>query len=247
MGDEGKFSLLRKILGALGLSPEAVDELIRRVADLLSDRKGKLADEFPYHLRDDFLSAAEHNFYLVLNRAVSDWAVICPKVSLSDVFFAKASEYGRRLAYTNKIDRKHIDFLLCDPQTVRPLVGIELDDKSHRRKDRQERDRFVEEVFRVAKLPLVRIPVQRTYNVDELGALLRQYAGLGDAQASVRQGPIEREMAETGIPTCPKCGSQMVLRTAKRGSRSGTQFWGCSNYPRCRGVQQYESVSQSAE
>jgi len=183
----------------------------------------------------------------VFNRAVSDWAVICPKVSLGDLFFAKGSEYGQRMAYTNKIDRKHIDFLLCDPQTVRPLVGIELDDKSHRRKDRQERDRFVEGVFRAAKLPLVRISVQRAYNVGELGVLLRQRVGLGDAQAGVCQGPIERVAAETGIPACPKCGSSMVLRTAKRGSKIGSQFWGCPNYPRCRGVRQYESVSQSAD
>jgi len=247
MSDEDKYSLLRKILRALGLSPEAVDELMKRVAELLFDRKGKPADQFPYHLRDDFLSAAEHSFYLVLNRAVGDWAVICPKVSLSDVFFAKASEYGQRLAYTNRIDRKHIDFLLCDPQTVRPLVGIELDDKSHRRKDRQERDRFVEEVFRAAKLPLVRMSVQRSYDVRELGALLRQHARLGDGKASVRQGPVERVVAETGIPTCPKCGSPMVLRTAKRGSKPGSQFWGCPNYPRCHGVRQCESVSGSAE
>ena len=247
MSDEGKFSLLRKILGALGLSPEAVDGLVRRVAELLSDLQEKPTDEFPYHLRDDFLSAAEHNFYLVLRRAVSDWAVVCPKVSLGDVFFAKASEYGQWLAYTNKIDRKHIDFLLCDPQTVRPLVGIELDDSSHRREDRQERDKFIEGVFRAAKLPLVRIAVHRTYNVGELGELLRQYARLGYAQASVHQAPTEREVAETGIPTCPKCGSPMVLRTAKRGSRRGTQFWGCSNYPRCHGIREYEAVSQSTE
>lgn len=36
---------------------------------------------------------------------------------------------------------------------------------------------------------------------------------------------------------CPKCGNSMVLRTAKRGGSSGSQFWGCSAYPRCRVVQ----------
>jgi len=33
---------------------------------------------------------------------------------------------------------------------------------------------------------------------------------------------------------CPKCGSEMVLRTATRGSKTGGQFWGCSSYPLCR-------------
>ena len=36
---------------------------------------------------------------------------------------------------------------------------------------------------------------------------------------------------------CPKCGEPMVLRTAKKGSNSGNQFWGCSGYPSCRTVQ----------
>ncbi len=36
------------------------------------------------------------------------------------------------------------------------------------------------------------------------------------------------------IPTCPTCGTKMVLRTAKKGTRAGNQFYGCRNYPRCR-------------
>jgi ssDNA-binding Zn-finger/Zn-ribbon topoisomerase 1 len=35
-------------------------------------------------------------------------------------------------------------------------------------------------------------------------------------------------------PICPKCGIQMVLRTAQRGPAAGSQFWGCSNYPTCK-------------
>jgi ssDNA-binding Zn-finger/Zn-ribbon topoisomerase 1 len=33
---------------------------------------------------------------------------------------------------------------------------------------------------------------------------------------------------------CPKCGSRMVLRTAKRGARAGERFWGCERYPACK-------------
>lgn len=33
---------------------------------------------------------------------------------------------------------------------------------------------------------------------------------------------------------CPKCGSALVLRTAKRGKSVGSQFLGCSRYPNCR-------------
>lgn len=33
---------------------------------------------------------------------------------------------------------------------------------------------------------------------------------------------------------CPKCGKQLVLRTARRGANAGRQFYGCSNFPKCR-------------
>ena len=35
---------------------------------------------------------------------------------------------------------------------------------------------------------------------------------------------------------CPKCGSDMVMRESKKGPNQGQQFWGCSNFPKCRGV-----------
>jgi restriction system protein len=35
---------------------------------------------------------------------------------------------------------------------------------------------------------------------------------------------------------CPECGSAMVKRSAKRGSNAGNMFWGCTNYPRCKGT-----------
>ena len=38
---------------------------------------------------------------------------------------------------------------------------------------------------------------------------------------------------QSDIP-CPRCGSPMVLKTAKQGANAGNQFWGCSQFPRCR-------------
>jgi restriction system protein len=36
--------------------------------------------------------------------------------------------------------------------------------------------------------------------------------------------------------TCPKCGSAMVRRSARRGSNAGQAFFGCSQYPACHGT-----------
>lgn len=40
----------------------------------------------------------------------------------------------------------------------------------------------------------------------------------------------------TGVPFCPVCQSRMVKRTAKRGANAGTEFWGCTRYPDCKGA-----------
>lgn len=44
------------------------------------------------------------------------------------------------------------------------------------------------------------------------------------------------QAAATATPACPKCSKAMVRRTAKKGANSGNEFWGCSDYPRCRGT-----------
>ncbi len=44
------------------------------------------------------------------------------------------------------------------------------------------------------------------------------------------------DFEEVKIPFCPKCGSVMALRTAKKGAYSGNNFWGCSKYPKCKGL-----------
>ncbi len=36
--------------------------------------------------------------------------------------------------------------------------------------------------------------------------------------------------------SCPKCGSLMVIREAKRGANAGKQFYGCSTFPKCRAM-----------
>lgn len=40
----------------------------------------------------------------------------------------------------------------------------------------------------------------------------------------------------TDEPVCPKCGATMIKRKANKGNNVGNEFWGCSNFPKCRGI-----------
>jgi ssDNA-binding Zn-finger/Zn-ribbon topoisomerase 1 len=43
-------------------------------------------------------------------------------------------------------------------------------------------------------------------------------------------------MTINASPKCPNCGSLMSLKQAFRGPYSGHKFWGCDDFPRCRGL-----------
>jgi hypothetical protein len=201
---------LTAILRAFGLKP-----------------KDKPVEKLPYVARESVLSAAETSFFHLLHSVVSSNYHICLKMRLADIFQIKTRE--KYMSYFNKISQRHIDFLVCHPKTVKPILAIELDDSSHSRKKRQERDEFVNKAFKSAGLPLIRISASRTYNTKELVAGLRRYlpelANQNDTQT-----PNSR------IPQCPKCGSQMVVRSVKKGEHKGKQFYLCSTYPECRGA-----------
>ncbi|MFZ5814456.1 MAG: DUF2726 domain-containing protein, partial [Bacillota bacterium] len=183
-----------------------------------------VAQRLPYNLRRAFLSPAELSFYHVLRLAAGEQYAISCKVGLSDIFYV--AQKDGRMSWHNKIDRKHVDFLLCNAQSMLPIAGIELDDASHYREDRYERDAFVDEVFQAAGLPLFHMPARRSYSVEELRESLGEVLTMAPPAATVT-------VAKGETPTCPRCGVPMVRRAARK---NGSPFWGCKNYPQCREI-----------
>lgn len=250
MESEKKFGLLRQLLRTIGLSREAADDIVNWIVDLLAGESekdnGGPSLEFPYQLRPHFLSPAEGKFYDALRICVGNQVVIQCKVGLRDLFEVKAEDQSRQRIYTNKIDRKHVDFICCDAVTMRPLYAIELDDRSHQRADRQARDIFVDGVFKAGRLPLIHIPVKASYNQAELKAQLATVIGGAPNPQPVPPAPsvpaAPSPVTQEAVPICPKCGEKMVLRTAKNGTNAGNKFWGCAAYPQCKTMLPYKTV-----
>ncbi len=70
----------------------------------------------------------------------------------------------------------------------------------------------------------------------EDGGYSEQLAGARLVERQRQKQTAEMEPSQRVVPVCPKCGEEMVVRTAKSGKRAGHQFWGCSDYPKCKGV-----------
>ena len=60
-----------------------------------------------------------------------------------------------------------------------------------------------------------------------------------EIQVETPEAPQETAQEET--PVCPKCGSPLVLRTAKKGANAGNRFYGCSGFPKCRYIQSIDN------
>jgi len=188
-------------------------------------------DRRPFHLNGGFLSDAELRLFHALRQAAGAWAVVCPRVAMADLLTADEGSSGL-------IDRRRVDFVLFDPETMRPLVAIALEPEP-------ARDTLVDELMADAGLPFQRVPVQRSYRVRELAAGLRQAAGMVGAAGRAQAGLNGRvgSIPEAEEPSCPLCGCLMALRTvALPGPYEGKQFWACSDYPQCRGVREYRAT-----
>lgn len=227
-GNDNKAGCLGQFLRLLGIGPLPLRGSVRGVYEPDPAPVAvppPLPEELPYKLRDDFLSRAEFSFYRILQQAAAE-VVVCPKVNMVDVLYV--TQPNENHPHRMRIDRKHVDFLLCDARTMRPRAVVELDDRSHRRTDRQEKDRLKDRAFKAAGLPLLRFPVQRSYDVEQVRR------ALDDVLGSTHKASNEQATVVGKTPICPKCGVAMVRRVAGRGAQQGQAFWGCPNYPKCR-------------
>jgi hypothetical protein len=142
----------------------------RSVFDL--DWQPPKSDPLPYARKKYFFSSAERSFYEVLRRLAPNYTLFA-KVRLADVVYVTKGT-GAWRTHLNRIDRKHLDFVICDTDLA-PVLAVELDDSSHDGEKRKERDGFVDQVLAASALPIVHMRAKRGYVPDELRQLLAPY------------------------------------------------------------------------
>jgi hypothetical protein len=112
---------------------------------------------YQYKRRECIMTHAERKCFNSLIEAVGSSYHIFAQVHLPSILDHKIHNGQKWFAAFRHIDEKSVDFVLCTKNDLRPVLAIELDDWSHERADRQERDREVERILRGADLPLLRL------------------------------------------------------------------------------------------
>ena len=201
------------------------------MADISSGKQDvsiKPQDEsLPYRLREHFLSTPETALYRTLLEMSEGRYIICPKVALNDIFLIVRP--NENVHYFNKIFRKHVDFLLCQPRTFKPEIGVELV-KPITKNETRNSDQFMEDLFLTAGLMLVHIPSSDHYEIADVVSLFQL------AVTKAKQDGRAAQLSQDSVPACPICGKMMVLRTYRSGPKSGQLFYGCIDNPQCPGT-----------
>ena len=130
-----------------------------------------------YRRNKSILTYREGVFYNSLIGAIDETRYqVFAKVRLAD-FFWLANEPENRKFHQNQIMCKHVDFLLCSKPSLAPVLGIELDDSSHKLPEQQERDKFKDVLFLSVGLPLLRMDLQSNYSSDFLRQQIEESFG----------------------------------------------------------------------
>jgi hypothetical protein len=115
------------------------------------------------------LTAAERSFFGVLQQTVASEYQVFAKVRLADIVrpVSNPSRSGWQSAF-NRIAGKHVDFVLCDSTRLGVVAVIELDDRTHERPERRDRDGLVDSALADARIPVLRVSAQQSYSPAHL-------------------------------------------------------------------------------
>lgn len=114
-----------------------------------------LSLQYHYKRKNLIMTPAETRFFKILDEAIGDGYYVFPQVHLSSILEHRIHGQNWWAAF-HHINRKSVDFVICDKESVKPLAAIELDDWSHHLDHRKDRDIEVERIFEGAQLPLIR-------------------------------------------------------------------------------------------
>tara|TARA_R110002074_G_scaffold373069_1_gene548748 strand:+ start:34665 stop:35402 length:738 start_codon:yes stop_codon:yes gene_type:complete len=206
----------------------------------LSEKSPTPVELYPYITKGPLFSAAERSFYGVLAMAAGDTAIVFGKVRIADILEPEAGlNKSNWQTSFNKISRKHFDYVLCEPTDLSIICVVELDDKSHNSNKQKERDLFVEGACNKSGLTLHRFKASDNYSVANIRNKIFLNTAFDDTkmQAAPTEAALTKETEIAAEKTCPQCSSNLVTRTATKGSNKGNNFIACSAYPKCRHIE----------
>lgn len=127
---------------------------------------------YKYSRKPFLITRPEHEFFDILVEVVGNQYQVFTQVHLPTILDHTIHNGQNWKGAFSHINGKSVDFVICDKAYIKPLLVIELDDKSHEREDRIERDGEVERMLKEAGMPLLRFENHGSFNKEEIKRLV---------------------------------------------------------------------------
>ncbi len=181
-----------------------------------------------YGKPDSFFGPIERLFWDLLHQATGNRYRIFGRTRLSDILSIKPGLEDRDIEFARKqAESRCVDFVLCDPTSLSVIAVVELEDYDpDDERKAKKRDGLIGRMLVAGRIPSVRIKARTDYTALDVKLALREKipeAVAGDNAAQGRNAIL-----------CPACGAAMVKRVVRKGVNIGAEFWGCSDFPKCK-------------
>lgn len=90
-------------------------------------------------------------------------------------------------------------------------------------------------------IPFIRRQSDRLLDEQQVAHAVRSLNRVKISFLGVSRSHAKTLKSNAMQPVCPRCGKEMALRTARKGRNAGSQFWGCTGYPKCKATKQISS------
>ena len=112
--------------------------------------------QYKYYAKSYVMTSRENECFKILNDIFSSKWFVVPQVHLSALLDYRVKGQNWNAAFRH-INGKSVDFVLIGKESYKVICAIELDDSTHSKRDRMERDVEIERMFKGARIPLARI------------------------------------------------------------------------------------------
>lgn len=143
------------------------------------------------------------------------------------------SLYGKKYSFQNPLRQnfRHLkclaEYLDLDPSILHSVVFFIGDCKF--------KTQMPSNVLRVGLSSHIKSFQQTLLSDAEIQRIMQKIQSLkGDRSLNHQTHMTSLQERHSSASTCPKCGSELVTRTAKKGATAESTFLGCSGFPKCR-------------
>jgi hypothetical protein len=130
--------------------------IIKAIISASETQRTSTLYNYRYNRKYAIMTEREVEFYKKLKFVCGENILIFPQIHLSNLFFHNVKGQNFKAAF-KFINRLSVDFVLVDSRNFKTLMAIELDDSTHDEQERIRRDLIVNDIFKKANFPLLRV------------------------------------------------------------------------------------------